>query len=446
MAIGTAETPTPIHIRSRLTAVAPWLLGATLLLGAAFRLIWSETIEYKRDEAWLFQLVADHVNRWDWATVGMPSSQNVRVPGLSVWVFYPFGHLFGVDEPTCLTLGVQLSNIAALIGLVVFAWRCVPAAEREPWLWAAALIAVNPLEVIYHRKLWPPCMLPIFCMVFIIGWWHRDRRWGAAVWGTVGACLGQIHAAGFLFALSVVLTTVAAARRGVRWGWWVAGSVLGTLPMTGWFIYLLRDRDPVGGNAVELHRWLECKFWLHWITEPVGWGLHGEFGADYTDFLRWPLIGGRPTFAAGILQFLTILLGVALLAHAANGWWRRRSAVTAPPTRTATGLLVRAGFVCFGLMLTLAAVRFFRHYLIVTFPLMALWLARLALPDGSADRTRVLGRRLLAGLCAVNALSCFLMLSFLRENGGVCDGAFQATYEAQVRDGGLRPPDAPIPE
>jgi hypothetical protein len=438
---GESSTPT----RNVFGAAGPWLLGLALVLGAAFRLVWPETIEYKQDEAWLYRLVADHCIRGEWAAVGMPSSQNVRVPGLSVWVFYPFGHLFGVDEPTCLTRGVQWSSIAALVGLVLFACRCVPAAEREPWLWAAALIAVNPLSVIYQRKLWPPCMLPVFCLLFIVGWWHRDRRWGAALWGVVGPCLGQIHAAGFLFAFAVMLTT-AAARRGVRWGSWVVGSVLGTLPMIGWFLYLLHDRDPMGGNAFEVHRWVEGKFWFHWMTEPLGWGLQGEFGADFSDFLRWPLIGGQPTYVAAALQGLMALLGIGLLIHAISDWRRRRSCIAVPAAPTATGLLLRASFFCFGLLMTLAAVRFYRHYLIVTFPLMAVWFARVALPDGASQRTRIVCRRLLTGICVVNALSCVLMLSFLHENGGAYDGAFSATYEAQVRDGGVRPPVIPLPE
>ena len=108
-----------------------WLLGAALLLGAAFRLFWGEAIEYKADEAWVYRLVAEHYDEGTWTPVGMPSSQNVRVPGLSVWIFYPFAYLFGVDEPTAIARGVQLCNLAALMLLVLFAWRCVPAQERE---------------------------------------------------------------------------------------------------------------------------------------------------------------------------------------------------------------------------------------------------------------------------------------------------------------------------
>ena len=147
------------------------------------------------------------------------------MPGLSVWVFYPFGHLFGVDDPTGPARGVQLCSLAALVGLALFAWRCVPAAEREPWLWAVALTAVNPVAVLYHRKLWPPCMLPLFSAAFVISWWHRDRRWGAAAWGLVGASLGQIHVSGFLFAFAVFLTTATSAgRRASTPSCWLARS------------------------------------------------------------------------------------------------------------------------------------------------------------------------------------------------------------------------------
>jgi hypothetical protein len=156
---------------ARKIAGAYWLLAAALLLGAVYRLLWGGQIEYKLDEAWLYRLVADHCTRGDWAELGRPSSQNVRVPGLRVWVFYPLGHLFGVGEPTGLARGVQCCGIAAVVLMVLFAWRCVPVAERESWLWAAALISLNPVAVIYQRKLWPPCMLPLFCMLFRRSWW-----------------------------------------------------------------------------------------------------------------------------------------------------------------------------------------------------------------------------------------------------------------------------------
>jgi hypothetical protein len=436
----TAAAPTK---RSR---AALWLL-AVLLLGAVFRVVWGDTMEYKQDEAWLYGLVTAHCTRGEWADLGMPSSQHLRVPGLSVWVFYPFGRLFGVEEPTALARGVQLCSFAALVLLVLFAWRCVPAGEREPWLWAAALIAVNPTAVLYHRKLWPPCMLPLFCVLFLAAWWYRDRRWGALAWGVVGALLGQIHASGFLYAFAVLLATVIADRRRVRWGSWLAGSAIGTLPMAGWLLYLLRDHDPMGDNAWALHRWLEGKFWGHWVTEPIGLDLSGFFGQDYADFLRWPLLAGQPTYGAAILQGLAALVGGAIMVVAVCTWWqRRRRPGTAPAAWSSSALLVWTGCLGYGLLLTLASVRFYRHYLLVTFPLMALWLARLALPELAGGRVLAWGRRLLVGLCVVNALSCALTLSYLHTHGGAPNGGFGLSYEGKVREGGQRPPSIPLPD
>jgi hypothetical protein len=107
MSTGLADAELPAQARARLW---PWLV-VVLLLGGGFRLIWGETIEYKEDEAWLYGLVADHSTHHNWVGLGMPSSQKVRIPGLSVWVFYPFAHLFGVAEPTALARGVQLCNM-----------------------------------------------------------------------------------------------------------------------------------------------------------------------------------------------------------------------------------------------------------------------------------------------------------------------------------------------
>ena len=432
--------------------VWPWLT-AVLLLGGGFRLTWAETIEYKLDEAWLFHLVAEHGLHGQWAGLGMPSSQRVRVPGMSVWVFYPFAHLFGVAEPTALTLGVQLCNLSALVLLVLFAWRCVPEAEREPWLWAAVLLAVSPVAIIYQRKLWPPCMLPLFCVLFLISWWHRERRGAALASGALGVCLGQIHVSGFLFAGAVLFATLLADGRRLRWRAWLAGSVLGALPTLRWLHYLAWERDPVNRNCFAFHRWVEGKFWGCWVTEPMGLDLRGIVGREHAALLSWPLVGGRPTYAVAVLQGLAALLGTLVLASALHRWWRRERAAAFIPAgtgptsrpRSNTALIVYAGFVCYGLLLTLAAVRFYRHYMLVTFPLAALWLARLALPQGGGRWRIASGRSLLLGLCVVNTLCSAVTLSYLHAQGGARLGPFGPSYEQQVRETGQRPPWVYVP-
>jgi hypothetical protein len=420
-----------------------WCLAIALMLGAAFRLIWGGAIEFKRDEAWVYRLVTEHVDTGAWAPLGMPSSQEVLVPGLSIWVFYPLSYVFGADDPTALARGVQICSLAALLALVVFTWRCVPAEEREPWLWAAALIAVNPIAVIYQRKLWPPCMLPVFCMMFLIGWWHRERRWGAFAWGVVGALLGQIHASGFLFAGAVFLATIWAQRRSVRWLPWLIGSALGCLPMAGWVLYMLTKPDAVHENFFAFNRWIEGKFWTHWATEPLGFGLGGILGTETGEFLRWPLIGGHPTYGGAILQGLAIVLGAIILGKFVVRRWREPRNLRARPSSST--LLVHAVFFGYGLLLTLAAVRFYRHYLLVAYPLMALWLARLALPSNIQGAGLAWGRRWLLALGLVNALCTALLLTYLHTQGGAPGGAFGPSYEQQVRLTGERLPHVVLP-
>ena len=175
-------------------------LAVALLLGAGLRLIWVQDMEYKLDEAWTFDRAraVGETERFPW--VGMLSSVEIRHPGMSIWVFLYLGKLSGTDDPTQLARACQLVNIAAILLLVVFALRAVPRAERESWLWATALVCLNPLAVLMHRKIWPPSILPLFTMMLLVCWWYRDRRWGALAWGLAGAILGQIHPAGFFFA------------------------------------------------------------------------------------------------------------------------------------------------------------------------------------------------------------------------------------------------------
>ena len=130
------------------------LLLFAVLAAAALRLIWVGDMEYKLDEQYMFQRVIGAGATEPWPRLGMPSGVQLRNPGLSIWVFLLLGRLFGATQPTELARVVQFLNIAAISLAGLFAWRCIASAEREPWLWAVALAAVNPLAVMYQRKIW----------------------------------------------------------------------------------------------------------------------------------------------------------------------------------------------------------------------------------------------------------------------------------------------------
>jgi hypothetical protein len=354
-----------------------WLLGlaGVLVLGAVLRLLWVGDIEYKADEVWTFQRVQEVQAGQPLPMLGMPSSQGPLNPGLSLWIFVGLGRLADVHDPRDLARAVQILNIAAILGLVILAWRVVPAGEREAWLWAAALVAVNPLAVLFQRKIWPPCVFPPLITIFLLCWWYRDRRWAACGWGLVGACLGQIHIPGFFFAAGFVLWAFLFDRKRPAWGSFFLGSLVGALPLLPWLYYLFtaarfRPHDP----AVWTHIF-EGKFWLRWVLEPLGFGLDYSLGRDFLDFLRQPLLGGRPTFGMLILHILAGGLGLVVLVRAGRRWRRERGASQDSPT----AFTQNAALWGYGLLLTLSAFHVQRHYMIVLFPLQFLWLARLAL-------------------------------------------------------------------
>ena len=227
-----------------------WPLAGVIVavaLGAVLRLVWVRDMEWKGDESWTDEQT-QKVHSWsDLPWTGMPASVGIPNPALSLWVFVGLSKLFAVADPTGLARAVQICNIAALVLLVWFAYRFVPEREREPWLWAAALVAVNPMAVLLQRKIWPPSVLPLLTMVMLCAWHRRESRAGAFRWGLVAVCSGQIHMGGFFFAAGFALWALLFDRRRVAWGAWLCGSCLGALPMLPW----LWAGD---GPSPQLHR------------------------------------------------------------------------------------------------------------------------------------------------------------------------------------------------
>jgi hypothetical protein len=436
------------HLLTSLRRLWP-VLGIVFALaaGAGLRLVWAEDIEYKADEAWTFR----HSLRGDLPWVGMPSSVDVPNPGMSLWVFVLIQRLSGAADPPALARAVQLTNVAALVLLVCFALRHVPRGEREPWLWAAALVAVNPLAVLFHRKIWPPCVLPLLTLLMLYGWWERRRRGPAFLWGLLGVCLGQIHMAGFFFAGGFVLWALlfdrpphptlsprggegrVRGRERVAWPSWLLGSALGALPLIPWAIHLVSHPS---ARPVNPHRWVhacELKFWVRWFTESFGLGIDYTFGPYFREFTRYPLVAGRPTYLVGALH--VVLGGVALflLARAVVALWRDRGRWRERwvGRDSASAFTQSASLWGFGLLLTLSSFSIHRHYMIVLFPLEFLWVARLAFSSGCPTRSLRAGRALLVCLWSAQFLISANMLSFIHTRQNFAGSEYGVPYAAQ---------------
>src|SRR5581483_1063021 len=297
-------------------------LAAALLAGVLLRLVWVMDIEYKADEVWTFLHTQDGDGMSDFSWLGMGSSAGPRNPGMSLWIFQILAKLGGIHEPTGLARAVQILSIAAIMLLVCFAWRCVPSEEREPWLWSAAFLSVNPLAVLFHRKIWPPSVVPIFVSMMLIAWWKREQFWWALAWGLLGACLGQIHMAGFFFAAAFAGWGFLFDREQVAWRGWLGGSCLGALPLLPWLRYLVTD---LGSRPTSAFQWwhpLEGRFWMRWLTEPMGVGLQYSLDKDFGNFLSAPVVAGRPTYLVGIVQGLAVGIGLCILVRAGVRQWR----------------------------------------------------------------------------------------------------------------------------
>jgi len=423
------------HLRA-LVQRCPWFivgLVLALLAGACLRLIWVEDIEYKADEAWTFEQSRQAGLPW----LGMPSSVDIPNPGMSLWAFVLLQRISSADNPPDLARAVQITNIVALVLLVGFAFRHVPRDEREPWLWAAALVAVNPLAVLFHRKIWPPCLLPLLTLIMLYGWWYRQRRGPAFLWGLVGVCLGQIHMAGFFFAGGFALWALLfdrPRRERIAWRSWLLGSFLGALPMLPWLFHLLTHPSE---RPINPHRWVhacEMKFWIRWCTESFGLGIDYTFGPYFAEFKRFPLLAGHPTYLVGVLHWLAAAIAVVLLGRAVvllwyqRGRWRERWI----GRESSSAFTQNAALWGFGLLLTLSSFSIHRHYMIVLFPLEFLWVARLALSSGGEQPSPLRrGRVLLLSLWMVQFLISANMLAYIHARQNFSGTEYGIPYGAQ---------------
>jgi len=105
-------------------------LVAAFVIGALLRLAYPADIEYKQDERWMFEKTQGVAAGEAWPAVGMPSSQGVVNPGLSVWSFIVLQKLSRARTPVGLARAVQVVNILAILVLFLFISVSIPQGER----------------------------------------------------------------------------------------------------------------------------------------------------------------------------------------------------------------------------------------------------------------------------------------------------------------------------
>lgn len=415
------------RVRERLGGLLPLVLAA-LIVGAVLRLVWPDDIHYLGDEAWTFRHVQAARNGEPWETLGMPSSRGLKNAGMSVWTFIVLGILGGASTPAGLTRCVAvLALVAHVAMLAIPVWLVDDERDRRAWIWATVLAATNPILVFLERKIWAQSVLPIFMIGLFVGWLRRDRRGGAFAWGILGALVGQIHMAGFFLAPMLALWTALFSKaRRTRWVAWFAGSAIGAAPAIPWLLYLARDRPPPSGSPWWLRFRLE--FYQYFLSDPFS--LSGEYvlGKDMVRALAWPRIGGHPTYLVLAAHVVLAACAIVLAKRALVALWeeRRNLGALVKGGTSDTTLLLAAVLAGMGVLMTLPSISIHRHYMLATFPLQYVLVARVAL-------RRPGGERWLAALFAGGAIVTMGLLAFVHDVGE--NAEMGKTYATQLRLG-----------
>ena len=408
-------------------------LAAALLFGAVLRLLWHDDIEYKADQVWTFLRVQEFWATGAIPTIGMTSSVGPPNPALSPWVFIALSAFVPVDTPLPLTRAVEVVNVAALLMLLAFVRRCVHPVEREPWLWATALVAVNPFAIHFSRCIWQMNLLPPLLVGMVWAWWFRSRAAGAFLWGLIGACLGQIHMPGFFFAGAFFLVTAWLDRRSVHWRAWFAGSVLGALPLIPWVIAIAHAPPHVSAWGRD---YLNLAFMQHWLNMASGVGLKYNLGNDFDNF-----IGPWSGYGVAVLIAAIVALMLAVAVRFGARMVAERSAVCPVyfNLRSPTFLVLTSAMFGYGLFLLTLLRPIYLHYFVIAFCLPALSLAWFAFAGTrSTERSLTVTRALLTGLVIAQGTLALAFHGYIHDRA-VIDGDYGTVYRDLPADRSSRP-------
>jgi len=315
-----------------------------------------------------------------------------------------------------------------MLGYLPFIRHLIRREEREAWYWGVALMALSPFAVLLHRRIWQPSLFPLMTLALLVAWMTRDRRTGAFAFGLVSALIGQLHFAGFFLAAAMIGWVLIFDRASMRLRWWFVGSVLGVVPLIPWIIWNYQHFGTYPAN--ETSSWLhplKGLFLIRWFVQPFGFEtLSHLLGSDFWDFLRYPLIDGRPTFLVGVLNAASAWLFGILAAPSVRRWRRLRGRWPAMfvGRGSATAFTSAAAFWGFGLLFALTRKPYRYYYMLVNMPLVYVATADRVLSLESVDRPMISPRRCLLSLCVVQGLLSAALLQYVH----VHDRAIHGDY------------------
>ena len=415
--------------RINLPNVQRGLIFGFVVIGCLLRFLWAEDMEWKSDEIWMFeQARAIVLGRASLPSVGMMNSAGFVNPGMSLWVFIP---LALSPDPLQMVRWVMALNSGALVAFTGFILWNIPRNQQLTWLWGLAIASVNPMAILFSRKIWAQNILPPFCFLLFLGHQFRHRIWGAAMWGLVGAIVGQIHMSGFFFQPILVGWTLWQERDRVKlddsitslssrtnWLSFMLASGLGLMPMLPWVRVLIEQGIHRGPGSA---RNFVPEFYLQWLT--TGWGLNLEHQLDrvfWQVFLAEPRVFGFSTYGMAVAHLF--LVGSALWTlWCWVGAKSHRQQVRLVPGYNNMRFYFMAGAIGMGLFLTGIGQRVPVYYLTILFPLPYIWVVVMCKANP----------KWLSAIAATQLAISVTFLGFIHHQGGIPDGKYGTAYHLQ---------------
>lgn len=393
-----------------------------LVVGSGLRLVWSTDMEWKSEEQWMFQqaqLVAS--GAIPLPIVGMQSGVHVPNPGMTVWWFAiiaKFAH-----DPVSMVRWVQSLNILALWLFFIFVMWQIPPTHRKPWLWGLAIASVNPLAVVFSRKIWIPDLLSPFCFFIFLGHWFRKKWWGSFFWGIIGALIGQVHMGGFFFATGLFLWTVwhdykQKTIKQIVWSSWFLGTVLGSIPLVPWAWVIL---PKMGGYTRSIVAFLVPKFYVQWLTTAIGVNLSNPLQkAFWWDFLPEPVIFNTPTYLMIPAHIFLFSIGLYPIYRFFKS---RKNKVQSSLQQEPLNFYLKACAFGVGGVFTLSGVSVQPYYILVVFPFLYIWLA-------IVYQNNI---KLLITIILVQLFITVTFLAFIHRTGGIPGPGYGIVYRLQPK-------------
>ncbi len=402
-----------------------------LAFGIFFRLAWPLEIEFKADEAYMFERSQLVGVSEPWPLLGMGSGVGTRNPSMSIWVFVALAKMTGAQDPVELTRCVQVMNCLALLGLLFFIFKFLKREEQEPWLWALALASVSPVGILLQRKIWAQSVLPLICVLMLMAWWKRKTFFGALCWSFLALIAAQIHMSGFFFFAALSVWTLLFGRSSLHIKGYIAGVVLGTIPMIPWLHYVLFEDANAGSRLPTLSHLVDLRFWGLWVTEGLGIDLAYNLKTDLEQMLKYPLYNAKATYFAGVVYVGIVGIFVFFLGQILHRLWQeKKNWKTKLLSNEPLPFLLNAVVVAYGVFMWLPNMNLYRHYLLITFPLGYLWFSWQVLHSNL--RYRELNKFLLMLCLLFNVFLCFQLFTFLQSNGGAPNGDFGVSLRMQI--------------